>query len=82
MRPRDGDGKETMVQVIMDDGSAVELSDGDAGVIFDQLWLLTGRRGAISAAGKIKHASNVRATRERVARLDEHESAAFRAARL
>ena len=48
--------------------------------LYEALWLLSDRRGAISAAGKVAHARSFVARREMSVDLDENESICVREA--
>jgi hypothetical protein len=50
------------------------------GDLYEALWLLSDRRGAISAAGKIAHARSFVSRREMSVHLDENESKCVREA--
>jgi hypothetical protein len=61
----------------LDDGSAVEVDDGDVAELYDQLWLLVPRPGAVSVAAKLKHHRAWASRRARFERLDARESGAL-----
>jgi hypothetical protein len=61
--------------------ATVEIADAEAVELYDQLWLLVPRRGAVTAAGKIKHALAYRSVGTPKVDLDHFESEAFTAAR-
>jgi hypothetical protein len=68
-----------MIHVLLATGQRVSLTDGEARALFDELWLLGGSVGAISAAGLIEHERR-RFVEPHPVRLDVRQSAAFRRA--
>lgn len=74
------------VLVNLHDGATVEIAEAEADKLYDQLWLLVPRRGAVTAAAKIKHALAYRSIRSihsigaPTVDLDHFESEAFTAA--
>jgi hypothetical protein len=68
------------MRVLFDDGTVTELSEEEAVALYDELWGLVSTRGAVSAAGKLRHALlEPMAVRRLV--LDGHETSAFTLAR-
>ena len=65
---------------MFDDGSVTELSEEEAVALYDELWALVSTRGAVSAAGKLRHAL-LEPTAVRRLVLDGHETSAFTLAR-
>ena len=61
---------------MFDDGTVTELSEEEAVALYDELWTLVSTRGAVSAAGKLRHALLEPAAMRRLM-LDRHESSAF-----
>ena len=65
---------------MFDDGTVTELSEEEAVALYDELWGLAPARGAVSAAGKLRHALLEPMAMRRLA-LDAHETSAFALAR-
>lgn len=63
--------------VQLDDGTTVRVARRDVNQLYDKLWAVAPKRGAITAAGKLQFA---RMMGIRKITLDPRESAAFRAA--
>jgi hypothetical protein len=68
------------MRVLFDDGTVTELSEEEAVALYDKLWALASTRGAVSAAGKLRHALLEPTAMRRLA-LDAHEATALSLAR-
>lgn len=68
------------MRVLFDDGTVTELSEEEAVALYDELWGLASTRGAVSAAGKLRHALLEPLALRRLV-LDVHEASAFTLAR-
>jgi hypothetical protein len=63
------------LKVRLDDGFLVELTQPAAEEVYELLWTLVPQRGAVTAAGKLRHA--LRRARPDPVALDAYESNAF-----
>jgi hypothetical protein len=68
------------MRVMFDDGTVTELSEEEAVALYDELWGLASTRGAVSTAGKLRHALMGPTAMRRLS-LDAHETSAFALAR-
>lgn len=68
------------MRVLFDDGTVTDLTESEALALYNGLWALAPKRGAISAAGKLRHAMHEPTAVRRLV-LDAHETSAFTQAR-
>lgn len=61
----------------LDDGSEVSVDAAEVAELYDQLWLLVPRPGAVTVAAKLKHHRAWASPRDTYQRLDVRESAAL-----
>jgi hypothetical protein len=65
------------VEFTLDDGSEVAIDEAEVAELYDQLWLLVPRPGAVTVAAKLKHHQAWPSASDGYQRLDARESAAL-----
>ncbi len=65
------------VLVRLADGATERVSEADAAAVFDALWKLASRRGAVTVVGKLAHEQRRLASVRRPVDLSHEESAVF-----